>query len=376
MTSRGVWTFAALICVAAAGSALALASSVAADRTEMAASPGWDRQAAARYLDSREVWWQSWDRPHKDRDTLCVSCHTQATYGMARPVLRQDLGEPPPTGAEQVMLASVEKRVSQWSLMQPFYSDIPSGPGKEIESHNAEAVLNAVILTGYDARQGHLRDITRTAFDNAWALQSKDGPDAGAWVWQNFGLAPWESKESQYHWAALMAVTVAKAPDHYRDDPKIAANLAALAGYLRSHYAGQPVLNKVVALWASAYYPGVISTADRAALSAELRRLQHPDGGWSLTDLGPWTRVDKSPAPTASDGYATAVTVLVLEETGERADPHVARGLAWLKANQDRTTGAWTAASVNKVRDPTSPAGPFMTDAATSFAVLALEDGR
>jgi hypothetical protein len=89
---------------------------------------------------------------------------------------------------------------------------------------------NAFILTGYDARQGHLRDITRTAFDNAWALQSRDGSDAGAWVWQNFGLAPWESKESQYHWAALMAVSVAQAPDHYRDDPKIAANLAPSRG--------------------------------------------------------------------------------------------------------------------------------------------------
>ena len=45
-------------------------------------------------------------------------------------------------------------------------------------------------------------------------------------------------KESQYHWAALMAVAVGKAPDHYRDDPKIAANIAALRGYLQSHYDG------------------------------------------------------------------------------------------------------------------------------------------
>ena len=105
-------------------------------------------------------------------------------------------------------------------------------------------MLNAFILTGYDTRQGQLRDVTRLAFDNAWALQTKDGADAGAWVWQDFGLAPWESKESQYHWAALLAVTVAKAPDRYRDDPKIAGNLAALVGYLRSHYQSQPLLNK------------------------------------------------------------------------------------------------------------------------------------
>ncbi|HTX50749.1 MAG TPA: hypothetical protein VME40_15315 [Caulobacteraceae bacterium] len=378
MITKWFLTLVAGCCVGVGGLTVTLADAPAGPRSATAASaaPGWDRQAAARYLDSREVWWQSWDRPHKDRDTLCISCHTQATYGLARPILRQDLGEPAPTGAEQVMLASIEKRVRQWSLMQPFYSDIVSGAGKEVESHNAESVLNAFILTGYDARQGHLRDITRTAFDNAWALQSKDGPDAGAWVWQNFGLAPWESKESQYHWAALMAVTVAKAPDHYRDDPKIATNLAALTGYLRSHYENQPLLNKVVALWASASFPDVMNAAERARLIDELGRLQHADGGWCLTDLGPWTRVDKSPAPTASDGYATAVVVLVLEEIGEHPNPHVARGVAWLVANQDKATGAWTSPSANKARDPKSEAGPFMSDAATSYAVVALEEWR
>ena len=315
MTSERLWGLLALACAAGGGLALALAGASAGPVRAAdiaAAQPGWDRQGAERYLDGREVWWQAWDRSHKDRDTLCVSCHTQAPYGWARPLLRRDLGEPAPTGAERTMLASVEKRVQQWKLMQPFYSDIPSGPGKEVESYNAESVLNAFILTGYDLRRGHLGEVTRTAFANAWALQSKDGPDAGAWVWQNFGLAPWESKESQYHWAALMAVTAAKAPDHYRDDPKIAVNLAALTAYLRGHYETQPLLNKLVALWAAAYFPDVMSPAERARLTDQLGRLQRPDGGWSLTDLGPWTRVDTSPAPALSDGYATAVTVLVL----------------------------------------------------------------
>lgn len=367
---------AVLLLGSSAGPSMAANSGDAAPAAAPASSPDWDRRAAERYLDSREVWWQAWDRPHKDRDTLCVSCHTQASYGLARPILREALGEAGPTGAEQAMLASLEKRVRQWTLMQPFYSDLVSGPGKEIESHNAEAVLNAFILAGYDARQGHLRDITRQAFDNAWALQLKDGPDAGSWVWQNFGMAPWESKESQYHWAALMAVAAAKAPDAYRSDPKIAAHLSALTAYLRDHYAGQPRLNRLVALWASAGFPEVLGAPERAALVGELAGLQHPDGGWSLTDLGPWTRVDKSAPHIGSDGYATAVTVLVLEETGARGEPQVARGLAWLLANQDKATGAWTSWSVNKDRDPKSDAGPFMTDAATAYAVLALQAQR
>ncbi len=115
--------------------------------------------------------------------------------------------------------------------------------------------------------QGHLSERTRMAFDNAWALQSKSGPDAGAWVWQNFDYTPWESKESQYHWAALMALAVGSAPDNYRNDPKIAANLAALRSYLQSHYDAQPLVNKIVALWAGKYFPGVLTRDQSVALS-------------------------------------------------------------------------------------------------------------
>ena len=77
------------------------------------------------------------------------------------------------------MLADVEKRVRSWDAMFPFYSDEKYGEGKEIESRNAESVLNAVILASYDARKGKLSEVTRMAFDHAWALQSQTGPEAG-----------------------------------------------------------------------------------------------------------------------------------------------------------------------------------------------------
>jgi squalene-hopene/tetraprenyl-beta-curcumene cyclase len=342
----------------------------------VSASTGWDRHAAEQYLDSREVWWQAWTaRTQMDHGTYCISCHTQAPYGLARPVLRKDLSEPAPAGAERAMLDSIEKRVRMWKEVTPFYPDSKYGAGKEIESRNAESVLNAVILSSYDERQGHLSDTTRTAFDNAWALQSKDGPTAGAWVWQNFHYTPWESPESEYHAAALMAMTVGNAPDNYRDDPKIAANVDALRGYLRSHYAAQPLLNKVILLWASARLPGVLTGEDRTALVADLKAKQRDDGGWSLTDLGNWKRVDDTPLETRSDGYATAVIVLALEENRVK-DAAIDRGLDWLKENQDKSTGAWPAWSLNKKRDPKSNAGPFMSDAATGYAVLALEYRR
>ena len=54
-----------------------------------------------------------------------------------------------------------------------------------------------------------------------------------------------------------------------------------------------------------------------------------------------------------------------------KADGRIAKGLAWLQANQ-QPTGEWRAASLNKQRDPTTHVGKFMTDAATGFAILAL----
>jgi squalene-hopene/tetraprenyl-beta-curcumene cyclase len=369
MKSRVVGTYLFLAgCLAAIALGRALPASDAS-----AHSLSWNSQTAAHYLDDREVWWQQWPRAQKDHGTICISCHTNVPYAMVRPGLRNQLHESEITAPEKTMMDSVEKRVTNWSEMVPFYSDAKNGPGKTAEAHSTEAVLNAIILASVDTRQGHLRPITRAAFDNAWALQEDTGDLAGGWKWQDFHLGPWEGAESGYQGAALLMIEALNAPNRYTKEPEVRKHLDQLRDYLRRQYATQPVMNQFYILWASPKEPGLLTSIERETLLQTIRNQQQPDGGWRTSSLDHRERIDHSPEPTDSDGYATALAVLAMEESGTtRNDQTLQHGLMWLATHQ-QSDGAWHASSINKQRDPDSDAGPFMNDAATAYAVLALE---
>jgi squalene-hopene/tetraprenyl-beta-curcumene cyclase len=374
MRSRVLWACVVLaVCIAAAFFWKARHAYGHYTAPPVLASASWDQKAAA-YLDSREVWWQSWPAAKRDHGTICISCHTTMTYAFARPVLQQQLNETVMPQPEKIMIDGVEKRVSHWSEMIPFYSDAIAGPGKTAQSHATEAVLNAVVLASYDTRQGHLRPITQIAFNNAWALQEKTGETAGAWKWQDFKLAPWESVESAYQGATWLMIAVASEPDQYASEPDIRENIELLRQYLRREYATQPLMSQLYVLWASTKVPDLLTPADREKLLSTLDSLQQVDGGWSLVSINPWKRNDDTPEPTASDGLGTSLAVLTLQKSGADAnDPTLKRGLEWLKQHQEED-GRWQAPSLNEQRDPkTDDAALFMSDAATAYAVLALE---
>jgi len=132
-----------------------------------------------------------------------VSCHTALPYALARPSLRQSLGERGPSAAEAALLANVTKRVTLWREVDPFYPDQTRGVPKTSESRATEAILNAVILARRDATSGSMSDEGRSALDNMWALQMKTGEQTGAWTWLQFHNEPWEGDSSAFHGATL-----------------------------------------------------------------------------------------------------------------------------------------------------------------------------
>jgi len=346
--------------------ALLCASSTAAAQTS------WDARAAAAYLDARQTWWSSWQTAARDHQTACVSCHTALPFALARPALRGALHEDEPSTAERKMLDDVIKRVALWKDVEPFYPDQTRGLPKTSESRGTESVLNAIVLATRDAHAGRPSDEAGAAFDNMWALQFRNGDLAGGWAWLNFHNEPWEANDSPYFGAALAAIAIGREPG-VASAAENQERIKRLREYLRKGMTTQPLVNRAMLLWASGGLADLLAADERQAIVDALCAKQNADGGWSLSSLGQYKRGDNTPLDTASDGYATGLVAYALQRGGsDAADARVSHAIVWLEQHQDRTTGNWSASSLNKQRDPTTDIGKFMSDAATAYAVLAL----
>ncbi|HZW30779.1 MAG TPA: hypothetical protein VFF52_08740 [Isosphaeraceae bacterium] len=361
---------------------LALGGGLAGGRSPAGENRSWDGSAAARYLDGRATDWFAFSGAGRGRGqdrVSCLSCHTLLPYALGRPVLRRLNGDNPPSDLENRVLVEVRRRVAHWEELDTprfklFYDfdDV-----KKVESRGTEAVLSAWVLARDDRNRGLTSPSaeTRRALDHLWATQLLEGPEKGSWPWLNFGLGPWESERSHYQGAAVAAIAVGTAGvDPSPQDPaRPPARLDLLRGYLRSRFDSQDLHNRIWTLWASTTLDGLLSTAEHDQLIKQILAKQRDDGGWCLATLGNYKRLDGTPQPSTSDGYATGLVLHVLQLAGLGRDhPAVAKGLAWLRGHQ-QPSGAWQAQSINKQRDPQSNAGKFMSDAATAFAILALD---
>ena len=358
-------------------------------------NPGsWDPAAAAAYLDARMDTWFAKGTPLStgDAKTACVSCHAGLAYALSRPVLRRLMHVDAPSAQELRLIEETTRRVETYGSHQVLYD---FDERRQIESRGTEAVLNAVILTSAD-RARNLREAsasTKKALARLWETQRPDG----RWDWLDFGLEPWETTEAAYHGATFAAFAVGTAPSQQGD--LAAAGIEHLRAYLSSNYHAQNLYNRTWALLASTRLKRVVTDAQRDALIDELVRAQRDDGGWSLETMGPWKWSKTAPPVkppgtvdasllTESDGYATGLVVYTLKQAGIH-DSHgtISKGIRWLAANQralpvlDVPGRAWRAHSLNYDREHGGEKGEpwrrlFMSDTATAFAILALEDGQ
>jgi squalene-hopene/tetraprenyl-beta-curcumene cyclase len=211
-------------------------------------------------------------------------------------------------------------------------------------------VLNALILASNEAQNWELSNEGREALDNMWAEQPIKGSKKGAWLWLRFGNEPWEADDSDYYGATLAAIAAGTAPGNYRARSEIQNNLKTLREYLNREGTAQPTLNRVVLLWASARLPGLLKPEQQRAIIHEVLAKHQAHGGWSLASLaGAWTRHDGTPQEEKSDGYATGLITLALQQAGiSPENEQHKRAITWLAANQNKTEGSWPAYSLNK----------------------------
>ncbi len=338
---------------------------------------GLEPESRRRYLDGRLTWWMNWPTAARDHQTFCVSCHTALPYAMARPALRAALAEQAPSPIERKLLDNVAKRVRMWNEVDPFYPDETRGIPKTAESRGTESILNALILVSYEEPTGKLSPDARLALDNMWAQQLRTGEAKGAWAWLQFHNAPWEG-DSQYYGATLVAIAVGTAPRDYRARVEIQDRMKGLREYLVQEHESQILMNRVMLLWASTKISGLLTPAQQKNIIAEALSKQQVDGGFSLSSfVGGWKRRDNTLLETKSDGLATGIVTFALQLAGVAPDQaQLRRGLAWLMQNQDQAEGRWLAYSLNKQRDLSTEVGRFMSDAATAYAVLALERAK
>lgn len=316
-------------------------------------APDWHTKAGA-YLEKRAADWLA-NAPAISNVKCAMSCHTTFGASLAYSAIGKVVDIPAVLEAR----AEFEKRVADADPV-PFYGK--DGDAKTVESIATEAVLNAVSLSLQDlGKDGALSDTAKSALDKMWDQQGADG----SWAWLEFGLEPWETRND--FGVGIAALIAGRIPAD--TSAKQAAGVTKIKSYVGKKFTAMALHDRIVLLWANGSLAGVLDDAKVESVVTDLVARQREDGGFSLRS---WGKGDLADDDGASDGYATSLATLALckGQPGGVAKPEVRKALTWIATHQ-KADGSWPGVSTNT---ETSRAKTFMTDAATSYATLALTE--
>lgn len=308
-------------------------------------------EAAKKYIEDGSTAWSG--------ERNCVSCHTNGMYLKMRPSLTAQLGAP-----------STEER----AFAVQYLSELAARPRKSILRGTlpAAVIYIAAGLAEWDTHITHqLSPDTERALQVMFDIQLKSGTWGAADCWP-----PFESSAFQEATVAAMAVGTAPGWLASLQDQKLKDGVEKLKQYLRT-VEPQEDYDRCLLLWAEARLPGILTAERKKILMDLVLDKQRPDGGWSIRTFGQpeeWGKGNRAKklrgepefADPPSDGHQTGLAIILLRESGMSAsDPRIARGVAWLKANQ-RESGRWWTRSLN------TDSWHFVTYSGTLYPLRAL----
>jgi squalene-hopene/tetraprenyl-beta-curcumene cyclase len=297
----------------------------------------------------------AWTRANK-----CVSCHTNGSYMLIRPLLTRYLGRPQDALREFFVLTLHQQLTAERSTLQ---SDI--GP--------AQVVYVAAGLAAWDAYVAHhLSPETEKALGLMLRLQG----DKGTWI-SNDCWPPFESSAFQLATVGAWALGTAPGWLHSENAEQFRTQIDRLKRYLREERPPQGDYDRTAMLWAASELPDLLDANTKMELMAMVSKHQRPDGGWSIRTFaapeqwGKGNRAEKlrsEPefANPPSDGHMTGLAIIALRKAGlASTDPQLQRGISWLLHNQ-RESGRWWTRSLN------TDNWHFVTYSGTLYPLLAL----
>lgn len=288
----------------------------------------------------------------------CVSCHTHGVYAITRPAMSEVWGKPDDE-LRRFLVAQLAK--------------VGAGEGLNNSTPGQLAYL-ARGLAEWDATftPDQTSAATNEALTRMLAIESQEGsvPAANRWPPLN---------SDAFHASIMGWMAIHTAPG-WRASPQAlsqADRIARLGDYLFTR-PPQHDHQRLLLLWAETRTPGRLSDAQRRDWMERIWRLQRPDGGWSTRSFASADQLGRGPKAAKlkrepnhdnppSDGYQTGLVIVVLRDLGAAADdPRIAKGVAWLKANQ-RVSGRWWTPSLN-----VDSRFHYSTFSGSAYAALAL----